>query len=396
MHRLDWSELVTGPLLDALRAVAASDVPDPSLRPGVAAILRHAGGLPVADANWTPEHRTAVARRLVGESAGGALRRHGRHRSPPGVDSAAAGPAAAPLTRQLLPIDRVDVNSADAAALESLPILGPVRTMRLLDERRKAGAFSDADALADRIGGLDAAARRRLEGLLDFAEPGALRAPAAASELEPLAAFLALHGDALDTGIDRLATITAAHPHPATRSHRRRRELEPGAPGLPAATATGTVEILEDHAYRPRLLALIDDAATRIDVAMFYMSFSGLGHANAAVIAALAEARGRDVAVRVLLDVDRPEDPYGSAIINSNAAARLAEAGVEVRFDAPEALLHSKCMAVDGTRLLIGSHNWTHNSYAVYRDVSVVLHVPDLAAAWHARFDGLWDDHAGN
>jgi phosphatidylserine/phosphatidylglycerophosphate/cardiolipin synthase-like enzyme len=96
------------------------------------------------------------------------------------------------------------------------------------------------------------------------------------------------------------------------------------------------------------------------------------------------------VAVRVLTDSDRVEDPYLSTVINGPAIAVLRGAGVPVRVDTPEALLHSKFLVIDDDLAVVGSHNWSAGSYFTFDDLSLALRSAALAAELAARFDGLW------
>lgn len=61
-----------------------------------------------------------------------------------------------------------------------------------------------------------------------------------------------------------------------------------------------------------------------------------------------------------------------------------------VRTDTTENLLHSKFVVIDGTRAVVGSHNWTSGSYFRYHDTSLAVDGEDFAGSLKARFDALW------
>ena len=84
-------------------------------------------------------------------------------------------------------------------------------------------------------------------------------------------------------------------------------------------------------------------------------------------LARLVGQRGRDV------DRDRDDDPYRSTVINAAAVAWLRDAGVAVRQDATETLLHSKFVVIDADLTLIGSHNWTAGSYFRFDDLTLAI-----------------------
>lgn len=60
---------------------------------------------------------------------------------------------------------RVDINSADAATLDSLPGIGPVLAQRILDHRTQHGPFPDVAALSD-VPGIGPALAKRLADLV--------------------------------------------------------------------------------------------------------------------------------------------------------------------------------------------------------------------------------------
>ncbi|MEO0997672.1 MAG: phospholipase D-like domain-containing protein, partial [Pseudomonadota bacterium] len=145
-------------------------------------------------------------------------------------------------------------------------------------------------------------------------------------------------------------------------------------------------------AYFPRLKALLGAAPGRIDVAMFFVSLTGPTHPSGELLALLADAHDAGRAVRVLVDRDGDDDPYGSRIINAAAIEFLAERGVPVRTDSAENLLHSKFVVIDERLAVLGSHNWTAGSYFRYHDTSVAIDSAEFAATLGERFQTLWDN----
>ena len=115
-------------------------------------------------------------------------------------------------------------------------------------------------------------------------------------------------------------------------------------------------------------------------------------HPTRVLLDALIAAHNRGVAVRVLLDADRPEDPYRSSVINAAAQAYLTAAGIPVQFDSTERLLHSKYLVADGSLVILGSHNWSAGSYFVYDDLSLVIQSGELAQTLTTRFASLWQE----
>jgi competence protein ComEA len=72
--------------------------------------------------------------------------------------------AAMMLLTPLVYAEPVNINTADAAALETLPRIGPAMAQRILDWREKNGRVASVDDLLD-VPGIGAAT---LEGLRDL------------------------------------------------------------------------------------------------------------------------------------------------------------------------------------------------------------------------------------
>src|SRR5581483_11796733 len=83
------------------------------------------------------------------------------------------------------------------------------------------------------------------------------------------------------------------------------------------------------------------------------------------VLAALESAQRRGVQVRVLLE----EHPFGAGNINGSAAARLQQAGVQVRWANPRfSLTHEKAAVIDRREALILTLNLTASAFTRNRE----------------------------
>ncbi len=173
--------------------------------------------------------------------------------------------------------------------------------------------------------------------------------------------------------------ITAEEAARLGRLTRRARQLVGSA-----AVQIGTewAGLVNGPAYRDLALRLINGAAEQIVVVMFFMTYvPGRDHPTNALVEGLVAARRRGVRVSVVLDLDRPEDVFGSRLVNEAAYRFLAAGGVDVTWDRPERLTHTKALIVDGRDVLVGSHNWTAGSFHAYDDKSLVVRSPALAEA---------------
>ncbi len=151
--------------------------------------------------------------------------------------------------------------------------------------------------------------------------------------------------------------------------------------------------IAVNEGYRTAMLAMIAAAGNRLRLMYFVATASsqdngGIGSRD--IIDALEARAAAGVAVQVIVDRDRPEDPYHSAQINRPVIQRLRAAGISVKQDQREVLLHSKFTVADQTSVIVGSHNLTTSSIARTHEVSVQLDSPALAGEFADRFDALW------
>jgi cardiolipin synthase len=126
---------------------------------------------------------------------------------------------------------------------------------------------------------------------------------------------------------------------------------------------------------RARLDGLIRGARQRLDLAVMYVSDSGMRNAIKARAAA-------QVPVRVLL-----ADP---AWIDSNqaTAAELAAAGISVRF-LKTYELHAKLIIADQT-VFVGSENLSYTSLDRNREIGIFLTETAPVAATQAQFEADW------
>jgi PLD-like domain/Helix-hairpin-helix motif len=395
MYRFEWAQVAVEPFLADLIALTNASAAD---KGEVASLLSHifagTGGSAFANSDWDSDHRVRVARKLLGEAIASTLtyRFHFQSRRPGVVTRDDHG--------ELMAVGEpaLDVNRASAGELEALPVIGPALAGRIVEKRRSGGYFVSMPDLLKRVTGLGDDAGERLQGVLAFSKEGLPLRPVIAGTLnDDLRALLALDiyaggRERLAAGLEEVAMHVAAHPHPCARLGMKREDLEPESIAEPitAQARASQVKVLADKAYYPALLNLLNAATHRVDVCMFYVALPVPTHPTHQLLDALARRAAAGCAVRVLVDQDGKDDPYGSRLINAAAVAFLSSRGVETRGDATESLLHSKFIVIDDTLVVIGSHNWTAGSFFHYADVSVVISGQETNRLWHSRFESLW------
>ncbi len=105
-----------------------------------------------------------------------------------------------------------------------------------------------------------------------------------------------------------------------------------------------------------------------------------------ALTGALADARARGVAVRVLL-----ERGEGIAPETEAAFAYLVGKGIEVRWDDPDVSLHAKLLLVDGELALIGSSPWTYNGLFGSVQIDLLVRSRDVVRTFGEFFRLVWE-----
>jgi phosphatidylserine/phosphatidylglycerophosphate/cardiolipin synthase-like enzyme len=103
-------------------------------------------------------------------------------------------------------------------------------------------------------------------------------------------------------------------------------------------------------AVRARIISEINKAQSSIDIAIYNFTTDELRDA-------LVAARNRGVAIRVVADSTRADDPYSKiGYLESRGFSVKRSAGVD------GGVMYNKYMIIDGKLLLTGSYNWSANA----------------------------------
>ena len=127
----------------------------------------------------------------------------------------------------------------------------------------------------------------------------------------------------------------------------------------------------------PMVLAVIGDARTSLDVAMYTLT-------NTAVVAAIEAAAAAGVRVRVLLDPsERPSDASAASLRAHGVPVALFRGGGE--------LLHAKAAIADASTVVFGSANWTASGFGHNHELDIeVPDAPAVATAFETQFSADW------
>jgi len=122
------------------------------------------------------------------------------------------------------------------------------------------------------------------------------------------------------------------------------------------------------------LAAAIDRARLTVDVAIYHLGMDSIRNA-------LLRAYDRGVRVRVVME---------SAYLDETDAQSLTKAGIAVRGDSPEGLMHNKFVVIDGSDVWTGSMNFT--AAGAYADNNNLLRIvsPDIAEDYSWEFEEMY------
>ena len=129
----------------------------------------------------------------------------------------------------------------------------------------------------------------------------------------------------------------------------------------------------------PLILAELEQATTRVDVAMFYFSSDVLVDA----LCRLSAERGIDVRVLTCSDMDHPA--------TRPVLEKLRDHGIGVWVVSPtgSGKLHHKCAVVDGKVVLTGAANWSEAAELSNHEDVLAAYSPALAEKYLAHFDDM-------
>jgi len=103
---------------------------------------------------------------------------------------------------------------------------------------------------------------------------------------------------------------------------------------------------------------------------------------------ALIERSRNKVPVKVLLEKSNYEEYLSK--INRELADYLSAQGIEVRFDTPEVITHSKLIVIDDD-VFVGSANMAYGGLCLYHEANIhLVNLPEIADFFARCFDNLW------
>ncbi len=153
-----------------------------------------------------------------------------------------------------------------------------------------------------------------------------------------------------------------------------------GKPPNPTLTLSGT---LIENAFSPgggsadRILDVLRTAHSSIHIMAF--SFTRTDFADV-----LLERAQAGVVVQTVFE-RRQVSAGGDAVFNL-----LQAAAIPARLDGNQYNLHTKAMIVDDSIVVFGSYNFSRNAETQNNENVLIVHSPELAAAFEAEFQKVW------
>jgi len=138
---------------------------------------------------------------------------------------------------------------------------------------------------------------------------------------------------------------------------------------------------VDDLSFLPRndyyvsLRKAIKEAQESIYIAMYIMRYHNISHHPADdLIKELIAAHKRGVKVKVILDEFAKQTREGKKEPMCRPAYEvLKKSGIDVRFDSPEVLSHTKLVVIDEYLSFVGSANWSISAFKYNNESSVSI-----------------------
>jgi len=142
--------------------------------------------------------------------------------------------------------------------------------------------------------------------------------------------------------------------------------------------------------YVKKIVPLIDNAKTNIDVLMYHWAYYGYASKTnvQALSFAIKSAIIRGVPVRIILHCGSPSDNLQRK--NAEMVNHLKTWGAQVKFYKRGATLHSKLLMIDKTIAVCGSHNYSQRSMSSNVETSVIIQGSGEIRRFVEYFNILW------
>jgi phosphatidylserine/phosphatidylglycerophosphate/cardiolipin synthase-like enzyme len=150
---------------------------------------------------------------------------------------------------------------------------------------------------------------------------------------------------------------------------------------------------LQGDDYLPYVLDRIDLATTRIWASIFIVDArpdKDEYNSVRAVIDKLAYATWRNVDVRVVVGTAKIVDVYVACLTSAYYMKKRGISIKEYATTGKRKSTHSKYMLFDNDLVIVGSNNWTHESFHQAVNSSLAVESEGLNASLSSEFNEIW------
>ena len=138
-------------------------------------------------------------------------------------------------------------------------------------------------------------------------------------------------------------------------------------------------EIVIGSNYPTKIIPFIDQAKISLDILMFDWRWYKNDISNPVQLLnqAIVRAVRRGVKVRALTNYAELVD-------------LLRFLNIDAKLWPKKSLLHSKCLVIDKSITVMGSHNWTNNAFTSNYETSFIQFDPDVSEQMTTYFNDIW------
>ena len=131
-----------------------------------------------------------------------------------------------------------------------------------------------------------------------------------------------------------------------------------------------------------RLEALLRSATSSLDICMFVVSAKSL-------VNIVLDLNSKGIIVRVITD------NQDSNTVDNGEIKSLRAAGIPIRSDNSDYLMHHKFVIIDKVKVLTGSYNWSKGGQGLNRENVIVVGQRDTVDVYNEEFSKMWDLYQG-
>ncbi len=149
-------------------------------------------------------------------------------------------------------------------------------------------------------------------------------------------------------------------------------------------------EDISDRAYLERVINLIQNAKSSIDVAMFAIQYQAKPDDPASrLLTALGEAAKSGKKVRLWLNTRQASIGTNRVFMRADIQQGLLRQGLRIFYVDKSRRLHDKLLVIDRKTVIEGSMNWTREALLKNYESASLIHSPKLAAQKIKRLEAM-------